>query len=131
MVSVQQQNETLKASLLAVASYWRNNADKIPAPLKKVFTQKDFDLQTGIITDLFDLSLDGIPNISGVLMTDDFRIIDFDVDFNDETYAIEALHWQDISDHFNFNAHNKGYGKGHGLLMKEVLLELNGITHLP
>lgn len=133
ILNVQEQNTYTKQYIYQEVLYWRTH--ELPELVKQVCQEQGVNLNTCIFIYLAE-DYHGLPFIHGQLMTDDYRIIDFDISYHAETKTFQSLDcWRDITEDFNFSAHNKGYGKGTGLLIKEILdevnrLELNDKSHL-
>ena len=64
----------------------------------------------------------GSHPVTGILVTQDGRFIDFDLSCDRSGKVVEDLHnWEDVTDSQNLSAHNAGFGKSRSCIALEVL----------
>lgn len=73
-----------------------------------------------------------MPSLSGLLLTNAGRFIEFEIDTDPSHTKVESVDlWDDVTDGQNLNSHNRGTGMGRGALAVKVLHELNSDTDEP
>jgi hypothetical protein len=121
--NVQQQNTIVENGIRRTASYWRLNG--VPEALKIVGLEHGISWSKSIVVDL-DIDFPGMPSLSGLLLTQDEKFIDFEVDTDKSHARLKKVEcWNDVSEEQNTNFHNRGIGAGRGALALKVLRELN------
>lgn len=121
--NVQEQITLTKHGIKTQAQYWRQEG--LPLPLIQLFETKGVDVKTSIVL-WYDQDFPGSSTDEGLLLTEDGRFFEFDVDLNPErSQLVELYLWEDVSHRYEINGHKKGLGKTYGFLAMEVLQELN------
>jgi len=72
---------------------------------------------------VIDLDTDCPGSLSGILISQDARFIEFDID-TDGDGDVQVHRWTDVTSMQNVNEHNAGTGVGRGALALRVLREL-------
>ncbi|MEN9865779.1 MAG: hypothetical protein RL748_1369 [Pseudomonadota bacterium] len=122
-LNIQQQNSQAEAAIRKESVFWRQNA--IPVGLHTLGCVHGVDWARSIIVDL-EIDFPGMPELFGLLLTQDERFIQFEIE-TDASHS-EILHvacWQDVTPEQNINPHNRGIGAGPGALALKVLRALN------
>lgn len=117
-LNVQQQNARVERSLRAEALYWREHG--VPEALLRCAKELGIRWEMSIV---IDLDTDYPGSLSGVLVSQDARFIEFDID-TDTDGVVQVHRWTDVTSMQNFNEHNAGTGVGEGALALRVLREL-------
>lgn len=121
--NVQQQNLVVEEAIRRSANYWRTK--QLPPALVAVAADRGVDCATSIFLDL-DIDYPGMPSLSGLLLTDAGRFIEFEIDTDASHTKVESVDlWDDVTDQQNLSSHNRGTGVGRGALAIKVLHELN------
>lgn len=125
--NVQTQNVEERTRIRNNALFFRNQCD-LPRALLDCFEALGIDLKRDILTANDRMPFGG-PTWSyrGVWLTEQLQFINF-VIFLDEKdeYVDEIDTWENVTDHIEVNAHQRGTGKSSGWLSIDVLKELNG-----
>ncbi|WP_150427886.1 hypothetical protein [Dechloromonas sp. CZR5] len=119
-LNVQQQNARTLRSLRETAEYWRTHP--VPEALLRASQQRTVDLSKAVVIDL-EIDYPGIQGMFGVLLTQNERFIEFEIDNGDS--EPEVYEWRDVTDSQNLGKHNRGIGVGAGALAIQVLHALN------
>jgi hypothetical protein len=120
-LNVQEQNALVEDSIRREAVYWRQNA--LPEALKVSGVERGVQWEKSIIV---DLDIDFPEKLCGLLLTQDERFVDFEID-TDATYrVVESVEiWEDVTAIQNTNLRNRGIGAGRGAIAIKVLRALN------
>ena len=118
--NVQQQNVLVEMSIRREAVYWREH--KIPEALHTVGQERGIQWNRSIIINL-DINFPGMPTLSGLLLTQDEKFLDFEIEVSSDRYIVEI--WSDVTMKQNINHHNLGIGAGYGAIAVKILRELN------
>jgi hypothetical protein len=123
-LNVQEQNAIVEHKLWLEAKFWRENA--LPLALIEYGLNRGLCWSHTIILDL-DINFPGMCPLSGTLLSDKGRFIDFELDTDETHSTLTSVElWQDITDVQNFSTHNKGKGIGYGALALKVQRRLCG-----
>lgn len=117
--STTQQNQETKQEILGEVLYWREEG--IPDALKNVCIEKDIHWQKALFF-INQIYWHSFGELDGFLVTENHQFIEFNIDTQPH---LNMMVWRDTTEQQNFSAHNKGYGKGYGLLILEILHQLN------
>jgi hypothetical protein len=117
-LNVQQQNARVERSLRAEALYWREHG--VPEALLRCAKERGIRWEMSIV---IDLDTDCPGSLSGILISQDARFIEFDID-TDGDGDVQVHRWTDVTSMQNVNEHNAGTGVGRGALALRVLREL-------
>ncbi|WP_431477979.1 hypothetical protein [Massilia eburnea] len=121
--NVQQQNLVIEEEIRRSANYWR--IKPLPSALVTVATDRGVDCTTCVFLDL-DIDYPGMPSLSGLLLTNAGRFIEFEIDTDASHTKVESVDlWDDVTDRQNLSSHNRGTGLGKGALAMKVLREFN------
>ncbi|MGJ7557495.1 hypothetical protein ACSFBI_26175 [Variovorax sp. RB3P1] len=119
-LNVQQQNARVERSLRAEALYWREHG--VPEALLRCAKERGIRWEMSIV---IDLDTDCPGSLSGILISQDARFIEFDIDTDtDGDGDVQVHRWTDVTSMQNVNEHNAGTGVGRGALALRVLREL-------
>jgi hypothetical protein len=122
-LNVQEQNALVEDAIRREAMHWRQNA--LPEALKVTGLERGVQWEKSIVVDL-DIDFPGMPKLCGLLLTQDERFVDFEID-TDTTYGVvESVEiWEDVTAIQNTNPRNRGFGAGRGAIAIKVLRALN------
>lgn len=123
-LNVQQQNALVEDSIRREAMHWRQNP--LPEALKVSGLERGIQWERSIIIDL-DIDFPGEPRLIGLLLTQDERFIDFEIDTDAAHEVVASVEvWEDVTTAQNTNRRNRGIGAGRGAIAIKVLQSLNG-----
>lgn len=126
--NVQQQNEETERSLRRVASHWRREG--VPEALTVHGEQRGIEWSRTIVVSL-DIDFPGMPQLVGLLLTQDEQFISFELNTDEAHQIVESVdEWADVTATQNLDLRNRGTGAGYGALAIKILHELNS-RHCP
>jgi hypothetical protein len=122
-LNVRQQNAEVERRIRSEANHWRKNA--LPKALKEVGEARGIVWARSIVVDL-DLDFPGMPQLFGLLVTQDERFVRFELSTDETHEVLESIdEWADVTSKQNLNPKNPGIGAGFGALAIKVLRELS------
>ena len=127
--NVQEQITLRKDQIMKSARYWR--MQDLPLPLVNLMHHNEVNPRTSIFleydrdTDYHESLRNGSTD-SGIILSEDGRFFQFDMDLNADRTQLERLNlWKDISDQYDIDGQKKGIEKTDGFIALEVLTQLN------
>ena len=122
-LNVQQQNAVVEDLIRREAMHWRENP--LPEALKLSGLERGVQWERSIIIDLC-IDFPGMPRLSGLLLTQDERFVDFEIETDSAHRVVESVEaWEDVTATQNTNERNRGIGAGSGAIAIKVLRGLN------
>ncbi|GAC1034093.1 hypothetical protein thsps21_49220 [Pseudomonas sp. No.21] len=126
--NVQEQSLLRREGLRLTAEYYRNQPDELPRVLLHHPQALGIDWSRTIMVDLH-IEQYGGHSVSGLLLTQDCRFIEFDLDTNEDYSKLDAKGrnlWHDVTEQTSTSRHNRGTGVSDGAWALEVQRQLNG-----
>ncbi|MDR6524542.1 hypothetical protein J2789_007256 [Variovorax paradoxus] len=122
-LNVQQQNAVVEDLIRREAMHWRQNP--LPEALKESGSERGIQWERSIIINLC-VDFPGMPRLSGLLLTQDERFVDFEIETDAAHRVVESVEvWKDVTATQNTNERNRGIGAGSGAIAIKVLRTLN------
>ena len=125
--NVQEQTLLRQESLLRAATFYRDNPDRVPLALRQYALGQAIDWDRSIIMEL-DANIYGGYWVSGMLLTQEHRFIEFDFSTNEDHSALDdsaKVIWLDVSAQTSTSRHLRGTGISKGALALEIQAVLN------
>ncbi|MDP4572944.1 hypothetical protein Q8O96_28110 [Pseudomonas sp. LPH60] len=123
-LNVQEQNTLRAYELECTARSWRDEG--VPQALLDYAESQAVDWSSTIVLKL-DIDFPGMPSLFGLLLTQDERFIDFEIETDPTHRQVEAVEcWNDITATLNHSTCNRGTGKGFAAIALQVRRELLG-----
>ncbi|WP_271103452.1 hypothetical protein [Pseudomonas tohonis] len=126
--NVQEQSLLRREGLRLTAEYYRNQPDELPRVLLHHPQAQGIDWNRAIMVNL-DIEQYGSHSVSGVLLTQDCRFIEFDLDTNEDYSELDVEGrnlWHDVTENTSTSRHHRGTGISDGAWALEVQRQLNG-----
>ncbi|BBP84400.1 hypothetical protein PHLH8_40420 [Pseudomonas sp. Pc102] len=126
--NVQEQALLRREGLRLTAEYYRNQPDELPRVLLHHPQALGIDWSSTIMVDLH-IEHYGGHSVRGLLLTQDCRFIEFDLDTNEDYSELDAKGrnlWHDVTEQTSTSRHNRGTGVSDGAWALEVQRQLNG-----
>lgn len=126
--NVQEQALLLREGLQLTAEYYRKQPDKVPRVLLQHPQAQGIDWSRTIVVDLH-IEQYGGHGVSGLLLTQDCRFIEFDLDTNEDCSELDAEgrnHWHDVTEQTSTSRQHRGTGVSDGAWALEIQRQLNG-----
>lgn len=119
--NVAEQNDAVSEDIVRrTDTFWDRTAG-YPAALYDFLAAKGVDVSRSVLVSV-STAEQGINPVCGVVLTQDGRFMDFDLDFSSDGREVVDVHaWTDETASQNLDAHNPGFGKGVGRIALEVL----------
>lgn len=119
--NVSEQNDAIGEEIVLCTEAFRNRSASYPEALYGFLAAKGVDLSRSVLVSV-SIAEQGTNPVCGLLLTQNERFIDFDIDFDTDGREVLDVHaWNDETDAQNLDAHNRGFGKGLGRIALEVL----------
>lgn len=123
-LNVQEQNALDAYRLEREARAWRNEG--VPVALMDYAQAQGVDWTATVVLQL-QVDFPGMPSLFGMLLTQDERFIEFEIDTDPAHQRVESLEcWQDVSDALNHSTRNRGTGQGFAAIAKQVRRQVLG-----
>ncbi|UQY34331.1 hypothetical protein K8U54_21900 [Pseudomonas fulva] len=125
--NVQEQTLLRREALLRTATFYRNNPDRIPLALRQYARGQAIDWDRSIFMEL-NPNIYGGYWVSGMLLTQEHRFIEFDLPTNEDHSALDGsakVIWLDVSARICTSRHLRGTGISEGALALEIQAALN------
>lgn len=117
-LNVQEQNALDAYRLERCALAWRNEG--VPVALMECARARGVDWAATVVLQL-EVDFPGMSSLFGLLLTQDERFIEFEIDTDPAHQRVESLEcWQDVSDTLNHSTRNRGTGQGFAAIAKQV-----------
>ncbi|QNH77254.1 hypothetical protein GGD92_02950 [Pseudomonas protegens] len=121
-LNVQEQNILNAYKLACTARSWRDEG--MPQALLDYAQSQGVDWSATIVLKL-EIDFPGMPSLFGLLLTQDERFIDFEIETDTTHRQIEAVEcWKDITATLNHSTCNRGIGKGFAAIALQVRRQL-------
>ena len=119
--NVAEQNDAVGEEIVRQTKAFRDRAAGYPDALYMFLAAKGVEVLRSVMVSV-STAEQGINPICGVLLTQDGRFMEFDVDCSADGRDIRDVHaWTDQTAEQNVDARNPGCGKGVGCIALEVL----------
>lgn len=125
--NVQEQTLLRREALLRTATFYRTNPDRIPLALRQYALGQAIDWDRSIFLELNPNTCGGYW-VSGVLLTQEHRFIEFDLPTNEDHSALDdsaKVIWLDVSARTSVSRHLRGTGVSEGALALDIQSALN------
>ncbi|AQZ34161.1 hypothetical protein BHQ29_13255 [Pseudomonas sp. LPH1] len=126
--NVQEQALLRRESLRLTAEHYRNQPERLPRVLVQHPKAQNIDWDRSVMVDLH-LEQYGGYGVSGTVLTQEQRFVEFDLDTNEDYSTLDAIGrnlWCDVTEQTSTSRHERGIGVSDGAWALEIQAQLNG-----